>query len=86
MVSCQTVTIKPDGGERRYSTIPTYEKSQSFFLGGLIGEGTVNVSNVCRGLKVMQMQTQATFLNQLVGVLTVGIFTPRTVKVWCSRR
>ena len=84
-ISCQTVTISPKGHKHRYSNIPVYEQSQSFFFWGLVGESVVNVQSICGDRKILQMQTQSTFVNQLLTALTLGIYAPRTAKVWCSR-
>ncbi len=84
-VSCQTVTISPSGSNQKYSSIPTYEQSQHFFFLGLAGENIVDVSTICGDREVLQMQTQDTFLNSLLQIITLWIYTPRTAKVWCSR-
>lgn len=80
---CSSVTIKPKGGAI-ISNSPTMEKSYSFFLGGLIGEHTVNVTQFCDGSEPVQFQSQNTFVDKLLGGLTLGIYTPRTVKIWCQ--
>ena len=82
--SCQTVTISPDGKKTILSSNPTYEESQNFFLGGL-GESNINVEEICRERPVKQMQTQQTFVNGLVSLVTLGIYTPRTAKIWCEK-
>ena len=84
-ISCQTVTISPSGNKHRLSNMPTYEQSQHFFLLGLIGNKFVNVSSICGDREVLQMQTQSTFLNAFLYGITLGIYTPRTAKVWCSK-
>ena len=45
LAGCSSVTVKPKGGAI-ISNAPTMEKSYNFFLGGFIGEHTVNVSPV----------------------------------------
>ena len=84
-VSCQTVTISPSGDTRSYSSTPTYSESQHFFLFGLVGNNIINVSSVCGDRSVLQMQTQSTFLDGFLGSITLGIYTPRTASIWCSR-
>ena len=83
--SCQTVTISPEGKKNIVSSNPTYERSQNFFLFGLIGENVINIEEICRERSVRQMQTQQTFVNGLVSGVTLGIYTPRTAKVWCEK-
>lgn len=82
-VGCSTVTIRPGGGPK-LSTNPTWSSSKPFFLGGLIGSHSVNVDQICGSRGVKQMQTQDTFLDGLLQVLTFGIYFPRTAKVWCN--
>ena len=81
--ACATVTIRPDGGARINST-PTFEQSYGFFLGGLIGEANIEVSKICKDKTPTQMQTEFTFVNGLLGAITLGLYSPRTAKVWCK--
>lgn len=82
--SCQTVTISPKGKKFVVSSTPDYERSQHFFLYGIIGQRIVNTAQICRGRAVRQMQTQQTFLDSLLASVTSGIYTPRTARVWCE--
>ena len=75
LISCQTITISPEGKPKLASN-PDYEKTQHFFLGGLIGESVVPAGEICGERSVAQLQSQTTFLDGfwpvLVG-LTVGV-------------
>jgi hypothetical protein len=81
---CATVTITPNGGPKLKSQ-PTYEAKQTFFLGGLIGERHVDVQAICQHQPVRQMQTVDTFSDGLLRGLTLGIYAPRTARVWCEQ-
>lgn len=81
--ACSTVTIHPKTNPVIVSE-PTYEESKSFYLSGLIGERRVNVSEICGERDVAQMQSQQTFANGFLGLITLGIYAPHTVKVWCK--
>ena len=83
LASCSTITISPPGGEKIISP-PTYQKSKHFFLFGLVGESRVNTQSVCGGNEAIQMQSQSTFANELATLLTLGLYNPHTVKVWCK--
>ncbi|MGC2165014.1 MAG: Bor family protein [Gallionella sp.] len=83
LVGCSTVTIQPQQSGKLV-TQPTYEESKNFFFWGLAGEFRFDVTKICSGKKVTQMQTQQTFVNGLLGLVTLGIYSPHTVKVWCS--
>lgn len=84
LLGCATVTIR-NQGERKISSPPTYKKTQHFFLWGLVGERSIDVSEVCGDQGTEQMQTQMTFVNGLLRLITLGIYAPRTAKVWCSQ-
>ena len=81
--ACATVTVRPGGGEK-LSGQAQYENSESFFLWGLVGEHTVNVTQVCSNRKVTQMQAQFTAIDVILGTITLGIYAPRSAKVWCE--
>ncbi len=83
LAGCATVTITPNG-QSKLTTSPTYENKQAFFLVGLIGERHVDVQAICQGRGVRQMQTVDTFSDRLLGLVTLGIYTPRTARVWCE--
>jgi hypothetical protein len=61
-----------------------HDKWASFFLWGLVGEETLDVHQYCPDGRVAEVQTQANFWNGLVGLVTIGIYAPRTVYVTCS--
>lgn len=81
---CGTVTLTQQG-ERKISSHATYEKRQSFFFWGLVGNKYIDVKEICGTRDVKQMQTQFTFVDGLLSVITLGIYQPRTAKVWCSQ-
>lgn len=80
---CSTVTLNPKN-HMKLTTEPTYEESLPFFLGGIVGEKDVNVKEICGKRAVKQIQTQNTFVDSLLGIVTIIIYTPRTIKVWCE--
>ena len=59
---------------------------QSFaksWIYGLVPPAPMNTSTQCpKG--VAKVETQLSFVNQLVGILTFGIFTPMTIKATCA--
>lgn len=81
--ACATVTIRPNGGAKATSK-PTYESSYGYFIFGLVGDEKVNVSQICNGGAVDQIQTEFTFMDKLLGTLTGGLYAPKTAKVWCK--
>lgn len=80
---CSTITIHPQQTHRQL-TPPTYQSTEHFLFWGLEGETRVDVQEICGERDVVQMQTQLTFTNGLLTVLTLGIYSPHSVKVWCA--
>ena len=59
-----------------------YDHWQNHWLGGLIGEEIVDISEICPSGNAT-IHDEQTFLNGLVSALTVGIYTPTEVKSRC---
>jgi Bor protein len=53
------------------------------FIYGLV-PGNVDAAKMCAGKGVQAVDSQASFLNVLVGAVTFGIFTPMQVTVTCA--
>lgn len=50
---------------------------------GLVSPSTVETAEKCPD-GVAKIETKLSFLNQLVGFLTIGIYTPMSIKVTCA--
>jgi hypothetical protein len=61
-----------------------HDKWNHFFIFGLVGEENLDVRQFCADGRVAEVNTQETFLNGLVTLLTIGIYAPRTVYVTCA--
>ena len=81
--SCSTVTIHPKQSGK-LSTEPTFEESKDYYFWGLVGEHRVDVKGICGDKKVLQIQSQGTVSNVIFGILTLGIYSPHTGKIWCG--
>ena len=69
--STQTAYVKSPAGKL------TYEDSQTFFLFGIV--------EVCGGeAKIAKVESELTAPNVLLGLVTLGIYTPRTARVYCQ--
>jgi len=53
------------------------------FIAGLV-PGKVDAAKLCGGKPVAVVDSQASFLNLLVGMVTFSIFTPMQVTVTCA--
>ncbi len=81
--ACTTVTIR-DKGLTHLASEPNWSDSKPFYLWGLVGTAHVDVKQVCNNRKATQLQTQRTFVDGLLWVVTIGIYAPNTAKVWCG--
>ena len=56
-----------------------------FFVSG-IGRRLVNAAKICGGAEnVVKAETQQTFVNGLLGFITLGICSPLEARVYCSQ-
>jgi hypothetical protein len=65
------------------STVVIDKSFASAWIYGLVPPSTVSTAEKCPD-GVAKVETQHTFLNQLVGFLTLGIYTPMQIKVTCA--
>lgn len=79
---CYSVTARPDGGFK-VATKPTYEQRQDFYLWGLVGENHIDTKQVCPG-GAAQIQSQVTFVDGLLNLVTLGIYSPQSARIWCK--
>ena len=49
-----------------------------------LGE-TVDAAKICGGAENVKTETQQTFVNGLLGFITLGIYTPLEARVYCSQ-
>jgi len=65
---------------------PTLETQQAFFVNGIGQTQTIDAANVCGGAeKVNRTEVQQTGLNIFLGIVTLGIYTPREARVYCNK-
>ena len=58
----------------------------SFFVSGIGQKKTVDAAKICGGAEnVVKTETQQTFVNGLLGFITLGIYTPLEARVYCSQ-
>lgn len=65
------------------ATQASYDKMQPFFVSGIGQTQEVDTTEICGAGKTAKVQTQQTFLNGFLGMLT-GIYTPRDARVYCK--
>lgn len=78
--AAQTFNINSAAGE-----VPTTEVSHHFFIAGLGQEKVLDAAEICGGVdKVVKVEAQQTFVNGFLGLITLGIYTPRDARVYCK--
>jgi hypothetical protein len=60
-----------------------YEEKGNYFLWGLVGEKEVDLKKLCPA-GASRWQNQQTFVDGLLGFITIGIYIPRTINVECT--
>lgn len=79
--ACATQTVHLQKGNSRLS----YEESQTFFISGLGQEQTVNAVQICGDeSRIAKVESHLSGTNILLGIVTLGIYTPRTARVYCK--
>lgn len=83
---CATQTAYVNGSTvANTPATPTYNQSQKFWVGGIGQERVVNAAEVCAGAhKVAKVESKQEAKDVLFGAVTLGIYTPRTAKVYCK--
>ena len=66
------------------SNSPEKTISQPFFLLGIGQENTIDASQSCGKKKPSMVITKFTPLDLILGVVTFGIFSPRSIELYCE--
>lgn len=78
--STQTFYINGDG-----ENLPEKELMQPFFVRGIGQTQELNAAEICGGAeRVARVEAQQRFIDVFLGVVTWGIFDPRTARVYCT--
>ena len=83
LVGCSSVTLRTDTQAKTHKPA-TFQKSYAYWWWGFKGEHDINVREICQGKAVKQMQAINTFTDSLAIIFTLGIYLPRTARVWCE--
>lgn len=82
--ACSTVMYVKNPRTRTY-TEPVYASSKPYFFFGLIGkEQEIYLEDICLGRDIDQIAAEYTGKDVAWGILTLGIYTPRTLQIWCQ--
>ena len=70
----------------RQRVAPKETITHHFFVSGIGQKKTVDAAKICGGAEnVVKTETQQTFVNGLLGFITLGIYTPLEARVYCSQ-
>jgi hypothetical protein len=64
---------------------PEVSKSQAIWLGGIGQTKDIDADAICGELGVQKIETIQSFTDTLLGTISIGFYTPRTVKVYCNK-
>jgi len=65
---------------------PQHDEAQTFWVGGIGQTQTVDANQTCGGAhKVARVETEQTAGNVVLNTITLGIYSPRQVRVYCKR-
>jgi hypothetical protein len=82
--ACSTVMYVRTPESRIY-TGAVYASSRPFFFFGLVGPTQdIFVHEICLGKEADQISTEYTSSDFFKTLVTLGIYSPRTVKIWCQ--
>ena len=76
----QTFTV-----QNKPAASSTKGSSYHFFVSGIGQKKTVDAAKICGGAENVKTETQQTFVNGLLGFITLGIYTPLEARVYCSQ-
>ena len=78
----QTFTVQ----NKPAAVAPKETITHHFFVSEFRQKKTVDAAKICGGAEnVVKTETQQTFVNGLLGFITLGIYTPLEARVYCSQ-
>ena len=67
------------------NTTASADEMQTFFISGIGQEQAIDAAKVCKGKNnVASIQTQSSVINNALGIISFGIYTPRQIRVYCK--
>lgn len=81
--ACAAVNVRTDD-QPKTAREADFEQRYHYYWWGFKGKHQLNVRTVCQDQGVEQMQTVYTLRDTVMTLFTLGIYHPRTARVWCS--
>jgi LysM repeat protein len=85
IIGCASVSISKTEHIKNKRT-PDYQVTKNYFLFGIIGEHTIDVNAICKENNVEKIKSQHTFQNVVFCIISLGIYFPKTAKIWCYEK
>ena len=63
---------------------PVYVDYFDYYFLGLVGQPTLSLQKICMDQKPYGVRRRKTAEDGLITLVTVGIYSPATVEVWCG--
>ncbi|PCK09328.1 MAG: Bor family protein [Alteromonadaceae bacterium] len=82
--ACSSVSVRTDGQAKSIDP-PNFEQRYTYWFWGFRGRHAVNVREVCQDKKMAQIQALHTLSDTFFSLITVGIYAPRTARIWCKK-
>jgi hypothetical protein len=79
LAGCANLTVKTGSPP----TAAPIKKDLTFYIWGLVGTEEIDLRALCP-TGVASIHQQATFGDMCLSLITLGIYTPRTVEITCS--
>ena len=77
----QTFTVQ----NKPAAVAPKETITHHFFVSGIGQKKTVDAAKICGGAENVVKTEPATFVNGLLGFITLGIYTPLEARAYCSQ-
>jgi len=81
-VSCSTQKIRFI--DEYTNTNPNFEDSQAFFIYGVGQTKEIKIDKICNNKGLDKIETKQSGMDVFLSIITFGIYTPRTVAVYCK--
>jgi hypothetical protein len=65
-------------------TKPSYVDYEDFYLFGFIGQPRISLQKICVDQKPYGFEKRMSPTDGILSFITLGIYTPITVRVWCG--
>ena len=79
---CLRTTVNID--DRVVAPASKHQRFHFFVFGLAPGEQTVKASELCGQGHLVKIESSTSFLDGFLGAVTLGIYYPKTLHVWCQ--